>query len=266
MLIGMVVTIFLAIIPMKNIDMNNKRHKYMVLLGPFILGGILYLSIFLLTKDIPPGVCDGAAILGILFSFILIGIGILINIINIIYLIINNHLVKEGIIKYKKQIIIIIIIILIILFYRHSTEINRNISKDLGIKIPKSLEFQYKDTHGGFHGDGITLAKSNITQDNIQYILNKSKAEWNKIPMSKEINLRIFGGVENNINYSYDLAKDLNIEDIKSGYWIFLDRWGNKKEYTNGEELLDSNRYSQNFSLGIIDSDNNIFYYIKFDS
>lgn len=169
--------------------------------------------------------------------------------------------------KYKKQNIILIIILLsITFFYRHSTKINSSISKDLGIKVPNNLEFQYEDSHGGFHGDGVTLAKAKITQNNIQYILDKSKVKWNKMPMSKDIKLRLYGGRKDNINYSYELAKDLNMENIETGYWLFLDRWGNEKEYTKGEGLLDGNRHSKNFSLGIIDSDNNIFYYIKFDS
>ena len=99
-LIGIVVTMFLAIILMRNI--NNKRHKYIILFGPFILACILYLSIFLLTKNMPPDACDGAALLGILFSFILIGVGVLLNLVNIAYLVINNNLGKEGNMKYKK--------------------------------------------------------------------------------------------------------------------------------------------------------------------
>ena len=100
MLIGIVITMSLAIILMKNI--NNKRHKYIILFGPFILACILYLNIFLLTKNMPPDSCDGAALLGILFSFILIGVGILLNLVNIAYLVINNNLEKEGNMKYKK--------------------------------------------------------------------------------------------------------------------------------------------------------------------
>jgi Na+/melibiose symporter-like transporter len=101
-LIGIVITMFLAIILMRNININNKRHKYIILFSPFILACILYLSIFLLTKNMPPDACDGAALLGILFSFILIGVGVLLNLVNIAYLVINNNLGKEGNMKYKK--------------------------------------------------------------------------------------------------------------------------------------------------------------------
>lgn len=79
--IGIIGTLFLAFILMKNID--NKKTKYVILIGPFILGGLIYFSIMLLTRNTPPDACDGAGLLGILISFLLFGMGILFNIINI---------------------------------------------------------------------------------------------------------------------------------------------------------------------------------------
>ena len=93
-LIGIISTILLVIILIKKV--NNKKFKYIVLTSPFVLAGILYSSIFLLTKDMTPDMCDGAALLGILFSFILIGIGILLNLTNMLYLLINHKLGNKG--------------------------------------------------------------------------------------------------------------------------------------------------------------------------
>lgn len=87
-LIGIVATIFLVTILVKN--KKNKKLKSMILIIPFALAGVIYLSIMLLTKDMSPEVCDGAAIVGILFSFILIGMGLLLNLVNIIYWVIKS--------------------------------------------------------------------------------------------------------------------------------------------------------------------------------
>ncbi|WFA09055.1 hypothetical protein [Tissierella sp. Yu-01] len=38
--------------------------RYLILIG----AGVLYLSIFSLTKNMPPNTCDGAALFGILIS------------------------------------------------------------------------------------------------------------------------------------------------------------------------------------------------------
>ena len=39
-----------------------------------------------------------------------------------------------------------------------SESINKRISRSLGIEIPKDIKIEYEDTHGGFHGDGETVA------------------------------------------------------------------------------------------------------------
>ena len=84
MLIGIIATTIAIIVLMKNI--NNKKTKYVILIGPFVLAGILYHSIFFLTKNLPPYACDGAALMGLLISYIFLGMGILFNIINLLHL------------------------------------------------------------------------------------------------------------------------------------------------------------------------------------
>ncbi len=49
----------------------------------------------------------------------------------------------------------------------------------------------------------------------------------------------------------------------ENGYWIYIDRFGNKREYLKGEEI---DRYTNNYSIGLLDLDEKRFYYIKFDS
>lgn len=88
MLIGIIVNIFVITLLIYNI--SNKKTKYIILVGPFVLAGILYLSIFLLTKDISPYECDGAPLFGIFVSFMLFGMGILLNITNILHLAFAN--------------------------------------------------------------------------------------------------------------------------------------------------------------------------------
>lgn len=53
--------------------------------------------------------------------------------------------------------------------------INREISNSLGISIPLFLKIEYEDTHGGFHGDGITLAKVQLKGKHAKKILLEIK-------------------------------------------------------------------------------------------
>lgn len=88
MLTGALVTIFVAILLIKNI--NNKRIKYWILIVPFVLAGVLYIGIALMSKVMPPNVCDGAALIGIFVSFISLGMGIVFNLINILHLVLTH--------------------------------------------------------------------------------------------------------------------------------------------------------------------------------
>ena len=88
MLTGALVTIFVAILLIKNI--NNKRIKYWILIVPFVLAGVLYIGIALMSKIMPPNVCDGAALIGIFVSFISLGMGIVFNLINILHLVLTH--------------------------------------------------------------------------------------------------------------------------------------------------------------------------------
>lgn len=82
-LLGIIIIVFVSTLLI--IGINNKKRRYVILIGPFILAGMLYFSIFLLTKDMPPNVCDGGALMGLLISFVFLAIGVLLNIINILY-------------------------------------------------------------------------------------------------------------------------------------------------------------------------------------
>lgn len=94
MLIGIIGAVFLFFAFIKGKDFNSL--KYIILIGPFAIGGIIYGSIFLLTKDMPSDVCDGGALMGLLLAFMFIGLGILINIGNVVYLIIKNVQEKNN--------------------------------------------------------------------------------------------------------------------------------------------------------------------------
>lgn len=57
----------------------------MILTAPFLLAGILYLGIILVFKTLPPYICDGVALIGVLISFILFGIGVMLNLVNLLH-------------------------------------------------------------------------------------------------------------------------------------------------------------------------------------
>lgn len=143
-----------------------------------------------------------------------------------------------------------------------SQSINTKISNSLGIKILANLKIEYEDTHGGFHGDGVTLAKVELESKDAEKILSEIKANdnWESLPLSENIKTRMYGGE----NYSSDLAERLDMPEIQNGYWTFIDRF-NGENKINDDKLLFT-RGAANFTIGIYDAENNILYYCKYDS
>lgn len=118
------------------------------------------------------------------------------------------------------------------------------------------------DTHGGFHGDGSYYLILDCSD-------NKEKAlgileKWNKLPLSQNLNLIMYGGEKDGVNYGYKLAEEAKIPMVENGYYIFEDRSAESKDSTDDSELFD--RGSFNFSIAIYDCDTHKMYYFEFDT
>lgn len=118
------------------------------------------------------------------------------------------------------------------------------------------------DTHGGFLGDGsyyLILDCSN----NKEQALDKVKG-WNKLPLSENLNLIMYGGEKDGVTYGYELAKEAHMPKISNGYYMFEDRHSESKDNKDDSDLLD--RHSSNFSVAIYDCDTDRLYYFEFDT
>lgn len=118
------------------------------------------------------------------------------------------------------------------------------------------------DTHGGFLGDGsyyLILDCSNNKEKSLEMI-----KDWNKLPLSENLNLIMYGGEKDGVTYGYNLAEEAHMPKIENGYYMFEDRSSESKDSTDDSELFD--RYSFNFSIAVYDCDTNIMYYFEFDT
>ncbi|MBE7014147.1 MAG: hypothetical protein E7419_02935 [Ruminococcaceae bacterium] len=118
------------------------------------------------------------------------------------------------------------------------------------------------DTHGGFHGDGsyyLILDCSDNKEEALKIVSN-----WNKLPLSENLNLIIYGGEKDGVTYGYKLQEEAHIPKIKNGYFMFEDRHYKSKDSKDDTELFD--RYSFNFSIAIYDCDTDIMYYFEYDT
>lgn len=162
----------------------------------------------------------------------------------------------------KKSILIwFFIIVFLILFIIQDLTWGRHydISKDLEISLPLSVEIDYQDTHGGFLNDGETLATIILTQkqtDKIIKTINKNP-HWKQCPLTDKLEHRVT--VASNAFY-------MVIPKITNGYWIFKDHHSKATDIYNELDLFSQNRASSNFSVGILDLDTNTLYFYRLDT
>lgn len=166
-----------------------------------------------------------------------------------------------------KRILVIGTLLLTIIISGCSIETNQDyIEKQINIEIPDVLNIEYMDDHGGFHGDGEKFAKIVFDNKNGLDILSQIEKSnrWNKLPLTENLNLIMYGGVKDNIEYSYNLAEKSEIPEIKNGYWYFIDRHSESLHPEKDNELFD--RHSFNFTIAMYDTNNNTLYYFEFDT
>ncbi len=152
-----------------------------------------------------------------------------------------------------------IILIIIILIICGCSSNNKNIISKIELDNNNCKIISEIDNHSGFHGDGEYFAKikcSNINKEELS-------RHWKKLPLSNSIN------EATNINHCdskgcYNIYEKYNIPNIKNGYYYFLDRNSESKNKYDDTYLND--RHSHNYTLALLDKDNDIIYYYELDT
>lgn len=120
-----------------------------------------------------------------------------------------------------------------------------NLSKNLGAELDGGKVTYYCDSHGGFHGDGITEVQ-------ISASLQAPDSEyWHSLPLSENAarGLTHFG---------------FEIPEVENGYWFFCDRHSQSTDPADDSGLF--SRHSYNFTLAVYDPAAGMLYYFEFDT
>ena len=148
----------------------------------------------------------------------------------------------------------------------HLLTINHRISESTEIPIPDSIRIDYEDTHGGFHGDGDTLAIVKFDGDTASGVRAEisKQPHWKRLPLSESLEVMMYGGVINGITYTHEYAELLKMPRVDNGYWFFEDRQLESGLSKEGQDLFP--RASYNFTLAVYDADTDILYYLEVDT
>lgn len=129
-----------------------------------------------------------------------------------------------------------------------------------GCKVKENI-----DTY--FLGDGevyMTLDCSNKSE-----YITKQMSNWNRLPLSKNLKIELYGGYEDENTYRAGILEDNEdyyMPVIPNGYYYFVDKQNKETEKHSDKYLLDDDRYSYNYYIAIYDIDTNKLYYIEDDT
>ncbi len=133
---------------------------------------------------------------------------------------------------------------------------------DLKIDENKFVVIDEKDTHGGFLGDGTYYIKLDCSENYME--IEDIMSEWPKLPLTRNLEIVLYGGERDGVAYAFDFAEDVGIPKPEHGRYFFIDRHREAKDRYSDSGLLD--RYSFNFSVAIYDSDKKMLYYLREDT
>ena len=157
---------------------------------------------------------------------------------------------------FKRACLIILLLIIAYIIYLQTLYDYNFYSSLIEIPIPIFAKIEEKDTHGGFHGDGETLAKFYFSDKQAQNFTSNisNNSHWNEFPIPETLQ-----------HCAYDsIDEDIKIPFINNGYWFFLDRHSKATDKYNYYEMF--GRASSNYSIAVFDIDSNILYIYSLDT
>lgn len=130
----------------------------------------------------------------------------------------------------------------------------------LSVDLPRPIETQWSDDHGGFLGDGVTRGILVFSSQN-GAALEKALAEneaWHTLPLPEPVQLFVYGGEKDGVTYGGPMK---NVPKITDGYYYFRDRL---HDTDTTEQFLDASAH--NATIALYDTQKTTLYLIQYDS
>lgn len=164
----------------------------------------------------------------------------------------------------KKRILFLggtaVLVLACVLLTMHSPR--HQASKLLGLDLPRPVDSQRIDTHGGWFGDGeaygtltFTPAQGNALEEAIR------EAGWKPLPLSGPLAVFLYGGEWDGVDYVSCEREGWDPSTVTEGYYYFWDR---KHDRADDTLLLDAN--STNVTVAIYDTQQAVLYFLSYDS
>lgn len=143
------------------------------------------------------------------------------------------------------------------------------IKAEVGIDVSGGTEVSQYDTHGGFHGDGISCYAYTFSDDSCLDTVAAS-SDWRAFPLDETAQALLYGVTEETETTSSSIGPYFTDEEgaclvppIETGYYRLVDRHSEAGD-ADGSGLLD--RGSINCTLAVYDADTATLYFCEMDT
>ncbi len=133
------------------------------------------------------------------------------------------------------------------------------ISRALGTDVSGGTVAASFDSHGGFHGDGLTFVELTFSDDSFG---SRVQNRWRPLPLSGNLQAFVYGVSGVGPYITQDGVPCFPF--VENGYYYFEDRQAEDTDPHSDLQLFQ--RYSYNVTIAIYDADAQILYYCKFDT
>ncbi len=145
--------------------------------------------------------------------------------------------------------------------------------RELGVDISGYTEMTESDTHGGFHGDGelfytayYNTGPAGELEENLERLAEQNGSGWRRLPMTEVLQTAAYGAEGDGWKSGpwITVNGEEGFPEAAEGYYYFRDRHSQAEDERDDSQLLQRN--SQNFTLALYDTENNVLYYYEGDS
>lgn len=144
-------------------------------------------------------------------------------------------------------------------------------SRALELDLSAGTAVSERDTHGGFHRDGMSFLKLSFPDDALADVIAADPA-WNPLPLSNVTTALVYGLRSEQDGSDLGWGPYLTDEQgeplvspaVENGWYRFIDRHAQSYDSADESEVLE--RGSFNFTLALYDADRNELYYLTLDT
>lgn len=166
--------------------------------------------------------------------------------------------------------IAVLVLSLCLLSGCQGTSVPDQIKEEVGIDVSGGTELSTQDTHGGFHGDGISCYVYTFSDDSCLQQVSQADG-WNAFPLDDTAQALLYGVTEETDSGIFSMGPFFTGEEIGStlvppienGYYCLIDRHSDAGT-PDDPGLLE--RGSFNCTLAVYDADTSTFYFCELDT